>query len=501
MLRAMTDLAASPEQLDISALGVDVVLHPTGSDCPPGDLAFEVRGTPRGMVTHRHVHIGQVETLEVIAGEMRLELDGRTHLLRAGDRMAVPAGVAHRQRPSGSEPGRVRVTVSPAGRSEQFLRSLAAMSSHGQFNRAGLPRPVAGARLIRDFGDTGHATVPPVALQRLFSTVMLAGAAGLGALRPRLAAGARHVWREYAFVDEWDVAAPPEAVYDALADGRTYPQWWRPVYIDVDADGPPVLGGITQQHFKGRLPYHLRTRSQLVALERPRLIEVDVDGDLRGHGVWTLTATATGTHIRFDWTVHADRWLLRVLTPLLRPAFRSNHNWAIARAVDGLEPYLLARPQPSVRGRTAPPPPSNGGDSMSAENEALVRRFFEEFCNDRRAEVADEVIADDYVSHGPQAPPAEGPDGVRERVGLYQEAVDGHWDVQEMISTGDRVIARWIGTGTHRGELMGIDATGKPISVEAISVFRIAEGKIAEEWTVWDALGLLQQVGAVPAPA
>ena len=138
---------------------------------------------------------------------------------------------------------------------------------------------------------------------------------------------------------------------------------------------------------------------------------------------------------------------------------------------------------------------------MSADNEALVRRLFEEFCKDRRAEVADQVIAADYVSHGPQAPPAEGPDGVRERVGLYQESVDGHWDVQELISVGDRVVARWVGTGTHRGELMGIEATGKPISVEAISVFRIANGKIAEEWTVWDALGLLQQVGAMPATA
>jgi len=137
---------------------------------------------------------------------------------------------------------------------------------------------------------------------------------------------------------------------------------------------------------------------------------------------------------------------------------------------------------------------------LSTDNEQLVRRFFEEFCNDRRAEVADELIADDYVSHGPQAPPAEGPDGVRDRVGLYQESVDGHWDVQELISADDRVVARWIGTGTHRGELMGIPATGKPIEVEAISVFRVENGKIAEEWTVWDALGLLQQVGAVPAP-
>ena len=138
---------------------------------------------------------------------------------------------------------------------------------------------------------------------------------------------------------------------------------------------------------------------------------------------------------------------------------------------------------------------------MSAESEALVRRFFDEFCNGRRSEVADELIAEDYVSHGPQAPPAEGRDGVRERVGLYQDAVDGHWEVQEIFSVGDRVAARWKGTGTHRGELMGIDPTGRPISVDAISLFRIVDGKIAEEWTVWDALGLLQQVGAVPAPA
>src|SRR5438067_2451029 len=138
---------------------------------------------------------------------------------------------------------------------------------------------------------------------------------------------------------------------------------------------------------------------------------------------------------------------------------------------------------------------------MSAENEALVGRFFEEFCNGRHAELADELIAEDYVAHGPQAPPAQGPGGVRERIGLYQESVDGHWEVQELMSVGDRVVDRWIGSVTHRGELMGIDPTGKPISVDAISVFRVAGGKIAEEWTVWDALGLLQQVGAVPAPA
>ena len=138
---------------------------------------------------------------------------------------------------------------------------------------------------------------------------------------------------------------------------------------------------------------------------------------------------------------------------------------------------------------------------MSVENETVVRRFLEEFCTGRRTELAHELIGEDYVSHGPQAPPAHGPDGVIERVRVYQESVDGHWTIDELLSAGDRVVARWTGTGTHVGELMGIAPTGRPISVEAISVFRIADGRIAEEWTVWDALGLLQQVGAVPAPA
>jgi uncharacterized protein YndB with AHSA1/START domain len=143
----------------------------------------------------------------------------------------------------------------------------------------------------------------------------------------------------YIFVDEWDVDAPIEAVFDALADARTYPDWWRPVYLEAEADGPPEVGRVSQQLFKGRLPYRLRTRSEIVALERPRRIEGKTEGDLSGLGIWTLTPRNGGTHVRFDWQVNADRPLLRYLTPVLRPLFRWNHNWAIARAMEGLEPY------------------------------------------------------------------------------------------------------------------------------------------------------------------
>jgi uncharacterized protein YndB with AHSA1/START domain len=188
--------------------------------------------------------------------------------------------------------------------------------------RGGWPRPLAGAALVVEFADEGHAARPPLPVQLALARGLLRAAS-----------------REYLFVDEWEVAAPPEATFAALADARTYPKWWRPVYLDVDAEGPPALGVESRQHFKGRLPYHLRTRSRIVRFEPPRAIAAEVDGDLRGHGLWTLTPTPAGTHVRFDWRVHADRPLLRLLTPILRPAFRWNHNWAIARAMEGLEPY------------------------------------------------------------------------------------------------------------------------------------------------------------------
>ena len=148
---------------------------------------------------------------------------------------------------------------------------------------------------------------------------------------------------EYVFIDEWDVDAPQEAVYDALADARTYPEWWKPVYIAVDADGPPEVGTVSRQEFKGQLPYHLKMESTIVAAERPNRFEIEADGDLRGKGVWTLTPRDGKTHVRFDWRVFADRPLLRALTPLLRPLFRWNHNWSIKCAIEGLEPYARSR--------------------------------------------------------------------------------------------------------------------------------------------------------------
>jgi uncharacterized protein YndB with AHSA1/START domain/mannose-6-phosphate isomerase-like protein (cupin superfamily) len=319
-------MVKSGDVLDVAALGIRFEVRRTAAETAGELVEFDVVGRSRGFVLQAHVHERQAERHEVVEGGMRLVVDGLEHVLGPGDAVEVPAGAKHRQLPHGPGAGRVRVQLRPAGRTEAFLERLAELSRSGALNRWGFPRPLAAARLIADFGDSDHAAWPSPAVQRAFSRAVLRAAS-----------------REYVFVDEWDVAAPRAAVFDALADARTYPQWWRPVYIGVDAEGGPELGKVSRQHFKGRLPYHLRTESTIVRYEPPHVIAGEVTGDLRGRGVWTLTEIPGGTHVRFDWRVYADRRLLRVLTPLLRPAFRWNHDWAIARAIEGLEPYALRR--------------------------------------------------------------------------------------------------------------------------------------------------------------
>jgi len=136
---------------------------------------------------------------------------------------------------------------------------------------------------------------------------------------------------------------------------------------------------------------------------------------------------------------------------------------------------------------------------MSAENEAVVRRLYEQLCNERKLDLAPDLIADGHVMHDPQVPAETGPQGYADVVRVYQDAVNGHWQIEEIFSAGDRVVVRWTGSGTHVGEINGIPPTGRDISVDAITIHRMDDGKIAETWEVWDTLGFLQQLGVVPS--
>ena len=272
-------MAKSGEVLDIPELGIRIRFLQTAAETG-GELAqFEASGRPRGFLNQEHVHAGQTELLEPLTGAIEVVAGGGTTVLHPGDAHEIPAGTPHTQRPIGDGDGTLRITVRPAARSEEFLEKLAELSRDGRLLKGGWPRPTAAAELIRDFGDAGLASKPPPAVQRAVATGILTSARAGRAVVER---AANATGNEYLFVDEWDVAAPPRAVFEALADARTYPRWWTPVYLDVDADGPPKLGKVSRQHFKGRLPYHLHTESTITRLEPPHVVEGDVTGDLRG---------------------------------------------------------------------------------------------------------------------------------------------------------------------------------------------------------------------------
>jgi uncharacterized protein YndB with AHSA1/START domain/mannose-6-phosphate isomerase-like protein (cupin superfamily) len=351
-------MAKSGDVLDIPECGTTIEFHRTAADTAGELCEFEVRGRGRGILAQEHIHLRQTERFEPVAGTMLLGTAGRDEIIGPGDVREVPPGTPHRQAAAGDAPAIVRVTLRPAGRTEAFLERLAEFSHDGRMLKSGFPRPTAAAEMIRDFADEGRASKPPAAVQSALATAILGGAQAGRALRERAGTASG----EYLFVDEWDVAAAPEAVFDALADARTYPRWWTPVYIEAEADGPPELGRESRQHFKGRLPYHLHTRSTITRLERPHVLEGDVTGDLCGRGLWTLTPIADGTHVRFDWRVFADRPLLRTLTPVLRPLFRWNHDYAISRAKAGLEPYARGTSPARLPAPEPEPEPAGGGD-------------------------------------------------------------------------------------------------------------------------------------------
>ncbi len=132
----------------------------------------------------------------------------------------------------------------------------------------------------------------------------------------------------------------------------------------------------------------------------------------------------------------------------------------------------------------------------------IARRVIEEPWTGNM-DAIDELVAPEFVGHNPPLrEPNLGPDGFKDFVETYRSAYpDGLITVDAQVAEGDRVVSRWTAHGTHRGELMGIEPTGREITVHGITISRISAGKVVESWSNWDALGMLVQLGVVPEPA
>ncbi len=140
---------------------------------------------------------------------------------------------------------------------------------------------------------------------------------------------------------------------------------------------------------------------------------------------------------------------------------------------------------------------------MSTEqNKKRIERWIEGAWNNGDLAVADEMYTADYVVHDPGAGPIRGREALKQFVTMFRTAFpDIHVSLEDVIAEGDKLVWRYTLRGTHKGEFMGIAPTGKPVILTGCLFSRFVGDRVVEDWNHYDALGMMQQLGAIPAPA
>ena len=140
---------------------------------------------------------------------------------------------------------------------------------------------------------------------------------------------------------------------------------------------------------------------------------------------------------------------------------------------------------------------------MSVEDiKALARRWLEEANKGEAAfmTVIDELHAADIVAHGGSGEETRGKDLKQDLIEWFRAFPDLQFTIDDMVVEGDKVAIRYTWTGTHTGELKGINPTNKKVTMWEIEIDRIVDGKIAEIWARYDTMGFMQQLGLIPTP-
>ena len=147
----------------------------------------------------------------------------------------------------------------------------------------------------------------------------------------------------YRFVDRWVVPAPIDRVYETIGDVAGYTRWWTEFVREATGPaGEPEPGRKNALVVKAYLPYKVRFGLEVLETERPHRILSRISGDFDGTGEWQLTETDQGTEAVLDWQPPVNKPLIRYLTPVLRPLFRSNHTWAMTRGERQIRDYLAS---------------------------------------------------------------------------------------------------------------------------------------------------------------
>ena len=136
-------------------------------------------------------------------------------------------------------------------------------------------------------------------------------------------------------------------------------------------------------------------------------------------------------------------------------------------------------------------------EALEEKNKALIRHFIEEL-DKQNFTIYDEVFTPDVVIHSGGITITSMEEAKRMAPAFYKAFPDFHHVLEDLIAEGDKVVVRATNYGTHEGEFMGIPPTGKKVSYDVMGIYCIKDGKIIECWVVYDMLGLMQQLGAVP---
>lgn len=146
-------------------------------------------------------------------------------------------------------------------------------------------------------------------------------------------------------------------------------------------------------------------------------------------------------------------------------------------------------------------PEREGRRNVSIEqSKALARRWIDEIWRKRNLDAIDELIAEDAVLHGSSPEPLVGPAAARHSVETMLEAFpDSQVDIVHLVAEENLVAVHFRATGTHRGDFQGIQPTGNKIDTIGMSIMKVENGQVVEEWQLFDQLGVLQQLGAMPS--
>ena len=137
-------------------------------------------------------------------------------------------------------------------------------------------------------------------------------------------------------------------------------------------------------------------------------------------------------------------------------------------------------------------------DMTIENNKSLVKRYFDEM-NKGNVNYLDEYFSADYIYHGSSGDLDL--EGFKTQHDMFISAFsDINASAEDIIAAGDKIVTRWKISSTHSGELQGIPATGKEVTITGIVISRVENGKVVEEWESFDQLGLMQQIGAIPLP-